>query len=146
MLTFLIYAILILFGFLTVVGLALFITAMDIFISVFPCISMVILAIELIVSVIFIVKRFREGNGGVKAVFASVLCLVNSAQYLYYQGKETQIPVFLVTTLVMGTLWLGGVVYPWLTILKDGEGEGFGAEIFLTVALFVIIWLWETHH
>ena len=145
MLTYIFYAILIFFAILCMIGVLTFLTAVDILIGIFPYLSLVILVIELVVSVIYIGIRIREGNGVVKSFFASVFCLINSAQYLYYQGQEKHILVFLATSLILGPIWLGGVVYPWRTILEDGEGEGFLGEILLTVALFVIIWFWETH-
>ena len=146
MLTYIFYAILIFFGFLCVIGLLSFAALLDIFVGIFPYLSYVILIVELIVSVICIGKRISAGNGAVKSFFASAFCLFNSAQYLYYQAQETQILVFLATSLILGPIWLVGVVHPWITVLEDGEGEGFLGEIFLTAALFVITLLWETQH
>ena len=106
MLTYIFYAILIFFGFLCVIGLLSFAALLDIFVGIFPYLSYVILIVELIVSVICIGKRISAGNGAVKSFFASAFCLFNSAQYLYYQAQETQILVFLATSLILGPIWL----------------------------------------
>ena len=103
----------------------------------FTVVTIVLLIAEILASVVGISRRIEEGTGVMKAVIASVLCVLNTAQFFLALGQENLL-IFFIAVYIFGIAWLLGVVVPWLSVLEDGVGEGFTMEVILCVGFLLL--------
>jgi hypothetical protein len=103
----------------------------------FTVVTIILLIAEVVVSVVGIVRRAEEGTGVFKAIAASFLCVLNTAQFFFALGEENFF-IFFLAVYMFGLVWAAGVVLPWFSVLEDGKGDGFVLEVVITVGFFVL--------
>ena len=103
----------------------------------FTVVTIILLIAEVIVSIVGIVRRAEEGTGVFKAVAASFLCVLNTAQFFFALGEENLF-IFFLAVYLFGLVWAVGVVLPWFSVLEDGKGDGFAFEVIITIGYYVL--------
>ena len=129
---------------LNILGLVSLASVVHFLIGLFPWILAAVLGIELVVSIVFIVRRIQDGDETGKPIIASILCMSSSAMYLYVQYRTTHVWYYIISLLVLGTIWLEGAVHTWLRILEGEDGgKGLRKEIVLAAVFLVLVILTE---
>lgn len=103
--------------------------------TVMPIVTVVLLIAEVIISIVGISHRVQEGIGVAKSIFSSIVCLGLSFFVFIGLAEQEDVGKFVGLFLFYVPIMSLFVIYPWITILRDGKGKWFMALCIMSAFL-----------